>query len=200
MSKRAIESLPPFMNFGSLTTWIDDHNKRLLHEVMGDIPTSAIRSVEEAKFKQNRHPEGLDQTSIDWTPIYLQRLLRGIILHSYISDRNGFYISKVKKIKKDKAAQISKKDETQIKNELKRIGESTIEYVVECWGSDEFLGTKLHEFAVKFKDPKRISDLVEEISDDAIAYLRLLKDWPTFVQAIVDSPEIGNEWLYRNVE
>lgn len=37
MGRRNVELLPPFMNFDHPITWVDDHLKRRLHEMLGDI-------------------------------------------------------------------------------------------------------------------------------------------------------------------
>lgn len=92
MSRKAIRTLPPFMNFRTLVTWIDDHLKRRLHEVLGHInpPNDDIEHVDNALFIQNRHKGGITDEDIEWARnVYFERLLSGCILHTLITTPEG---------------------------------------------------------------------------------------------------------------
>ena len=92
MSRTAIRTLPPFMNFRSMTVWIDDHLKRRLHEVLGHIAADHLEQNSEAKFVQDRHPHphGITDSDIKWARSdYFHRLLSGCIVHSLVTSPNG---------------------------------------------------------------------------------------------------------------
>jgi len=92
MSFLAIHTLPPFMNFRTLVTWIDDHLKRQLHEALGHLshPPETIEHVENALFRQDRHPGGITEGWIDWAKdVYFERLLSGCIMHALITTPAG---------------------------------------------------------------------------------------------------------------
>ena len=62
MSRVAISLLPPFMNFESFSSWVDDFVKRLLHEAIGDLDRTDLETVTNAKFTAGpafRVPPGL---------------------------------------------------------------------------------------------------------------------------------------------
>ncbi len=90
MSSRAVRFLPPFMNFENLTTWVDDHLKRRLHEALEDLSRKDTECVREAKFRQNRHPDGIGESDIEWAiGFYFDRLLRGCIFRRIITENSG---------------------------------------------------------------------------------------------------------------
>lgn len=89
MSRRAIELLPPFMNFDLLTTWVDDMIKRRLHEAIKDISPDDQESVADAKFEQNRHPDGTSGCGLWTRKYYFERLLRGCLLHAMVVSGEG---------------------------------------------------------------------------------------------------------------
>ncbi|GAI85840.1 unnamed protein product, partial [marine sediment metagenome] len=76
ISLQSITTLPPFANAGSPIIWIDDHLKRLLHEALGHFSplkqlsppkdVSSYRYCEDASFKQDRYPGGIQQGDINW--------------------------------------------------------------------------------------------------------------------------------------
>lgn len=87
ISPMAITQLPPFANVTENIVWIDDAVKRALHEGIGDIPTVHVGAVEEARFEQQRHPNGVTLADVDWAyDNYLPRLVYGCLMYSAMVD------------------------------------------------------------------------------------------------------------------
>ncbi len=206
MSRRAVRLLPPFMNFLGKTIWVDDHLKRRLHEGLQDIFSNHIESIEDALFEQDRHPKGLTKDFIDGTVIgpygqqeYLRRLFSGCIFHEIISVPSKEYVTKVLNIVSGRDINLDEIQKESLKNTLVEIGIEHGNKVLQCWTSREFENTISSNWAKKIINENIQRTIVEEIVDDAIGYLELLKNWPIFITAIERLPMIGNEWLYRSV-
>ncbi len=90
MSSRSVRFLPPFMNFEHLTTWVDDHLKRRLHEALNDLGRNDVECIDTAKFKQVRHPKGLTSDDMRWAVReYFDRLIRGCVFRRIITNNDG---------------------------------------------------------------------------------------------------------------
>jgi hypothetical protein len=208
MSHKAINLLPPFMNFDTLTTWVDDHLKRLLHEVVGDISPNALECVLNAKIKQNRYRDGIKQRDIDdlWGETsYFERLIRGCLFHRLISDANGNPTNYSKLIGDILKFQISENSERINKNSSKQLEREMIEHakeryndVIKCWQSQEFESTVSYEWARKRTSQDRIK-ACQKLVKDALNYIKLVLKWHIFVRAIQRLDFQASKWLFENL-
>jgi hypothetical protein len=212
MSLRAIQDLPPFMNMNSLVVWVDDDLKRQLHERINDIYYPGdLESVLEARFKQDRHPEGITQRDIDWAASdggYFERLLAGCMMDSLISHsvvKNNIvartpteFAQAIKAIIANPSAQVNY---GAMQPQLYDYAERRYGRVLELWQTPEFEGTVLHKWAHdRAQDENYRKTQVTAIVEDAGAYLELVKNWRgSFAAAIGRLRPIGNLWLFERV-
>ena len=211
MSSRAVNLLPPFMNFTNLTTWVDDHLKRRLHEALGDIGVKDVECVEEARIKQDRHPGGVTQKAVKWAGnLYLDRLLRGCLFRRLITELDGTPTEYSKLIGKIVQFRVSDRDlQDKALQPLKdgMVGQAGERYeeVLTCWASDEFDGFESYKWAeAKLKNSSTKDahkrEACNAVVEDAISYIRLVHKWPIFTRAIERLPFRGNLWLYDPVD
>jgi hypothetical protein len=213
MSLRAIQDIPPFMNMDLLIVWIDDHLKRQLHERIDDIfYPEDLESVTEARFKQDRHPTGINQGDIDWADRdggYPDRLLAGCIMDALISQSVGERNRVIRKptifaraIKTIIANPATKVDCNEMVPELKEFAERRYDQVLWLWQTPEFEGTVLYEWAHnKAQTVAYKNKLVTDVVGDACAYLELVQCWRvSFAAAIGRLRPIGNLWLFERVQ
>lgn len=210
MSRRAIEFLPPFMNFNKLTMWVDDHLKRRLHEALGDIEPGDQESIIEARFEQNRHPEGIQKKDLEWAKNeYFERLLRGCLMQSLIEGGDGkstVYSNHIHSIVayKDvlpRDAEEDPKTKRLLLKEMSNITRERYENTLRCWSSKEFKGTILYEWASSYlSSSERKKELCREVIEDAWDYIRLVRRWPIFIRAISRLKQRPNKWLYHSVD
>lgn len=212
MSLRAIQDLPPFMNMNRLIVWVDDHLKRQLHERIDDISRHDLESVAEARFQQDRHPapDYISQDDVDWATSekegYIERILAGCIMDALVSrqvvERHRFtrepteYAQAIKTIIANPNVQT---DYSAMRPILKQYAEQRCREVLSLWQSPEFEGTDLYRWAEAW-DAKRRDSIVEDVLNDAEAYLELVKNWrSSFAAAIGRLRPIGNYWLFERV-
>lgn len=218
MSSRAITLLPPFMNF-KLTTWVDDNNKRLMHEMLEDIAKGDKESIPEAIFQQSRHGEkGLSKEYIEnKTENYLERLLRGCMFHSMIATIEGKpteYSKMVRDIVLGKTDELSEERIAKVKEAIEGIAREKMQIVLDCWGASDYErkdpdnpNEKEQEQFISYSwakslnvDEKRKDRLVENLVEEAMQYLEVVKHWPIFVSSVKRLSFIGNDWLYKRVD
>jgi hypothetical protein len=213
MSFVAIRDLPPFMNVNRLIVWIDDFLKRQLHEMIDHIRCDERESVTEAKFKQCRHPDGIQAKDIKWAKTkYFDALLAGCMMDAVISQpaqpadqNNGKRIptrfSQAIRDIIDDPKKAGKIKFATIKPALQRYVEQRYDEVLFVWRTPEFKDTALYKWAgIKLKDPSHKTTLVDDVLKDASAYLELVKLWRvSFAAAIGGLRNIGNFWLFEPV-
>ena len=224
MGRRNIELLPPFMDFNNLTVWVDDHLKRRLHEMLGDIFPSHRESVsilhngtvEFAKFEQCRHPNGIAQRDILKPSWYLERLLRGCLFHAIIinstNDKEGpLYSELIRDIVwfKKGRSDVDEAVRESLKTWLRRVANQWYTVVLSCWHSEEFEGFTSFDWAqnllnifeaARQENPEHTPELCEQVVGDAMLYIDLLLEWHIFTRAIIRLPFLGNSWLFERVE
>jgi hypothetical protein len=206
MSIKAIQDLPPFMNVNRLIVWIDDHLKRQLHEAVGHINSKEKESVTEARFKQDRHPNGIGLQDIDWAAEkYFDALLAGCLMDSIISQpcKVGNNVVRASTEFARAVEDIINKDEggnyQSLKPQLVEYAERRYDEVLLLWQTQEFKDTVLYSWA-KTRDAAHRNTQVTEVVDDALAYLDLVKRWKgPFAAAIGQLRPIGNHWLFELV-
>ena len=222
MSRRNINLLPPFMNLNQMTSWIDDHLKRKLHEALNDIlhfDLEVVPSID-AIFQQEREPNPLTVKFIEeFSSEYFERLLRGCLFSALISDQNGKVTKYSEKImdlvwyRKNK-----RNSDKNIKLELSKILVKRFDNVLYCWSSHEFMNTELSRWVENKKNDPDYKDKLcgnlrtevgihgkevivgidGEVLKDAFAYLTLLENWHIFTRAIERLSFINNHWLFFN--
>ncbi|MGE0083074.1 MAG: hypothetical protein AB7S75_01500 [Desulfococcaceae bacterium] len=191
-SPLVIRYLPPFMCFDMPVTWIDDHLKRRLLEVIEFISRNDIESVQDAKFTKNRHTQPITEKDILGAPGYLKILLSGCMFHSLITDDNERpteYSDKIKEIIRKK--KLSFNNIPNFKGKIKEILATKYEKVIECWTSDEYKDSPAPNLDVFYKWAKTEKEkkenkwkLVDGLTEDAMRYLELMSRWDIFVSAI----------------
>lgn len=217
MSGRAVTFLPPFMNLDENTVWVDDHLKRRLHEALGDIHSTDVERVEEARFSQNRHKEKITYQTLDWArDHYLDRLLRGCILHRLIESRDGTptkYALLVKDIVRFGVnVEWTQDDHDETIGKLRDVGsakdrwgpavdqmtydaEERYHEVLGAWNQDEFGGTGLKSWA-ETRSGEHRKVIVQGVIKDAKEYIRLVVRWPAFVRAVQRLQFNTAGWLF----
>ena len=224
MNHKAVNLLPPFMNFALLTTWVDDHIKRSLHEAIKDIKPDALQSLKDVRFRQNRHPEGIRHDAKDkekddyyWAQkFYFERLLRGCLLDRIVKNVDGSatsysnwvgQITKFKDISKitnvqnefNKRKNISLNSAHPLIPEMLTQTYERYDEVIKCWKSAEFSGTLLYQWADLMDNKKEKRRICVALIKDAIAYIDLVIVWPTFRSAIMRLGVRSNFWLFRDI-
>lgn len=202
MGRRNVELLPPFMNFGTHVIWVDDHLKRDLHEKLGDIAKNYLESIDGAKFQQDRSP----QKECSW---YLERLIRGCMLHAIIEDDSDdpkapSYSQLIRDIVWFKKGSLEIDEEVQgkMRERLLKVSVERYKIVLQCWSSDEFRNYESFDWATQqlseLENPNGSNQkLWEEVAEDAMDYITLILSWHKFTRAIERLPFIGNLWLYE---
>ncbi len=203
MSKTAIEELPPFMCFSTLTTWVDDHLKRRLHEVLKHIDPDDLEHVDNALFRQDRNPDGITEAQVtsvasggEWA--YLARLLRGCVLHSLIvrpGNRPGPLASAIATVMPPRAGTI---DEGSLRAEFEDSAKEAGNRVLDLWANAEYENRLLAEWAVRTK--RELDPLLKKLIDDSLAYVRLVSRWQLYTAAIRKLSPAQAYWLLRRVD
>jgi hypothetical protein len=211
MSLKAIQDLPPFMNMNRLIVWVDDHLKRQLHERIHHIRTDELESVAEARFKQDRHPNGITARDIARAKRdrgYFDALVAGCMMDSLISQpikeggkvirRSTEFSEAIEEIITIPGTEI---DCVKIRPKLQEYIAQRYDDVLSLWQTPEFEGTALYDWACEKKQQgTHRRDQIEEVLEDAFAYLRLVKRWKvSFAAAIERLGPIGNLWLFERV-
>jgi len=206
MSRRNINLLPPFMNLNKMTSWIDDHLKRKLHEALNDMTSFDLEVVtnSETFFHQEREPNPLTKDFINsFSEEYFERLLSGCLFSSLISDQNGIPTKYTERIKDlvwyRKKNEIN--DDKSLKIELSKIIKKRFDNVLYCWSSPEYEGNILYFWAIGKNNSEYKNKLCSpngEILNDAFEYLTLLENWHIFTRAIERLSFFSNSWLFYN--
>jgi len=203
MSNTAIGFLPPFMNFSTHVTWIDDYLKRRLHEAIGDINKGDIESLKEARIMQVRHHGVIKEVDHKWAvEKYFERILSGCLHKSMMIDYDEnptSYSNLINNIVKFKieTKELLDQEIDKLKPELQSILEEKYDDVLYCMQSDEYKGSLSYEWALsKEKDNIYKNNFTEKILCDATEYAYLVFKWPVFVRAIERLPVLGNTWLF----
>ena len=199
MSRKAIATLPPFMKFGTLVTWIDDHLKRRLHETLGHLTEEDLEHINDAIFKQDRHPNGITDKDINWArDVYFERLFCGCIMHSLIttpdSDKGELSILIEEILTKGKTSANSK----EIKEKLHKKANETANIILNIWKSADYNNKSIKKWALKMES--NMSNCIDKLVKDAFAYIQLVADWNKYVSAIEQLTPIHAYWLFKSVE
>lgn len=199
MSRLAIQALPPFMSAGSLTTWIDDHLKRRLHEVLDHIAPTAPERVDGALFAQKRHPKGITPRDIEWARThYLERLVKGCVMHALITSPAGQPAVLAEEVG---FALRPGWEETRLPKFRQRLhvaSKRALANVLTLWEEADYGSPILSEWVSENRP--RGGKLVDDIVDDAVAYVRLVSRWSTYVRVIERLRPIDAYWLFRFVD
>jgi hypothetical protein len=203
MSRSAIERLPPFMSFATLTTWVDDHLKRRLHEALDHLEASDLEHVDEALFRQNRHPEGITEEQIQgaWKgdgDEYLARLFRGCVLHLLtvrLDGTMGAFAEAVEKVIPPREAAV---DEMSLKREFEAAARQAASIVLDVWGEADYDCILLNKWAKGQR--QKLDQLLSPLVKDAVAYVRLVSRWYLYVGAVMNLTPINAWWLFRQVD
>ncbi len=198
MSLRAISVLPPFMNTTSMTVWIDDHLKRRLHEQVGHLESTALEQVSQARFRQFRHPDGIQTKDIARAESdYLLRLLRGCIFHVLIvtpyntpgllAQEVGNYLN---------TARWTTSPET-IRRNLLAEAHAAASDVLELWRRADY-GTELLSRWAIAQTPTAVDEICLAVVDDVLRYLRLVELWQKYVTAITKLVPVKAYWLFMS--
>jgi hypothetical protein len=207
VSLRCAQDLPPFMNMGRLTVWIDDHLPRQLFEGIGLIFQSDLESVTEARFKKIRQSFVIAQSDDD----YLGGLLAGCMMDALISQPDWIakdnrlvrkpteFTLAIKTIIDNPAAHV---DYKAIAPRLYGYAEQRCDQVLKLWSSPEFDGTDLARWAgEKDRDTGYKMGAIASIVADAGDYLALVRPWRvSFAAAIGRLTPIANLWLFERVQ
>jgi hypothetical protein len=199
ISMDASRSLPPFMNSRLMTTWIDDHLKRLLHEAVGHLDEESPEHLPAALFGQNRHPYGINEEYVKGATNYFPRLLRGCLLHALIMEADGKTSGPLsREVGKVIANPECGVDEAKLDEEMFRVASERAREVLSIWKEADYGDTPLRAWAAE-SEPQA-DEYARSIVADALAYLHLVKRWPVYVQAIEQLTPDRAYWLFRRVE
>jgi hypothetical protein len=191
-SHAVLRHLPPFMCFDMNVTWIDDHLKRRLLEVLEFVSPDDTESVQDAKFRKNRHTGNITPENIAGSGGYLEVLLSGFMFHSLISDDNQqatVYSQAINEIIRSKSKKLSWYAKYALRKGIKRILEEKYEKVLKCWTSLEYANKPapldtFYNWSKIEKETKANKDkLVNGLTEDALRYLELVAVWDNFVRA-----------------
>jgi hypothetical protein len=199
ISQDASRSLPPFMNSRQMTTWIDDHLKRLLHEAVGHLDEESPEHLSTALFGQDRHPYGINEEYVKGATNYFPRILRGCLLHALIMEADGKTPGPLSREVREVIANPEYVvDEAWLAGEMFRVASERARDVLSIWKEADYGDTPLRAWAAKSE--ARADEYARSIVADALAYLRLVKRWPVYVQAIERLTPDRAYWLFRRVE
>jgi hypothetical protein len=213
VSLRCVQDLPPFMNMNVQSVWMNDHLPRQLYERIGDIYyQEELESVTEARFRQDRHPQGITQKDVHWVSNaggYFDRLLAGCMMDALISQptveknrvirRPTEFTDAIRFIVSNPVANI---DHEAMAPKLREYAERRYEQTLWLWQTPEFEGTVLYQWAhEKANDVEHKSRLIISILEDVGNYLELAKRWRvSFAAAAGRLRPLGNLWLFERVQ
>lgn len=194
MSLSAIKTLPPFMNFQTLTTWVDDHLKRRLHEALGHIDVSQIEHASEAKFVQNRHPNGITEKDLNWAKSkYFERLFSGCVMHSLIADSTGDKAIVAEIIDEILQTQSIKRSYINIYRSIRSEIGIISKNILQIWREADYGTNLLCEWARSYDSDKQVKQLTKDI----VSYIGLVSRWQQYVVAIDRLRPVDAYWLFR---
>jgi hypothetical protein len=206
MSFSAIRVLPPFMNSENNITWVDDHLKRRLHEMLEHIAPNELEYVKGSLFKQNRHPDGIQPKDIEWAKdVYFYRLLSGCVMHAFITDRAGEPGVLAKTVEELIQTDDPTLDTLQIKLELAQVAKDTATEILNIWSRADYGNTILNTWARNNhheleQGQGMLIEWLNSIINDAVHYCELVKKWNSYVNAIQRLDRRDAYWLFRQVE
>lgn len=197
MSCPAIRTLPPFMNFSTLTTWVDDHLKRMLHETLGHMTPAQHEHLPSVLFSQKRHPSGIRSSDIEWAVReYFPRLLSGCIMHSLIKTpegRKGVLSDAIDSVLRTMSFHVS---ETILKESIRSTASSVAQEILSIWAAADYGTPVLADWAKGYDATK----LVEALTRDAYSYIFLVSVWHKYVEAMRRLSAVDAYWLFRSVD
>jgi hypothetical protein len=208
MSLSAILRLPPFMNFENNVIWVDDHLKRRLHEVLGDLATTDLEHVEESLFHQDRYPKPkcIQPNDIKWAKsTYFYRLISGCIMHALIVTRTGDR-GELGKFVANFILTRQPTDEAGFKKlsvDFTKVAKSTALDLLGIWATADYGNDILKEWAEKNQEEfdHGTGDMAKWIGStiqDAIHYCKLVENWQAYVVAIQGLVPHDAYWLFRS--
>ncbi|GEM_PF-1762622 len=194
MSRSAIRQLPPFMNFRTLITWIDDHLKRRLHEVLGHISPERIEHIQEALFIQDRHERNpgtripiITNKDIKWAKdTYFERLLSGCIMHALITKPNGTMGELAVEVNHVLRTRSIGFDKEELRKKLKDVAYKAATLVLSIWQEADYGNTLLSCWAADMSQqigssqfttsnlmhPVKLAIKLKEGTDPVTTYIR----------------------------
>jgi hypothetical protein len=206
MSHTAILRLPPFMNFESNIVWVDDHLKRRLHEVLGDLATTDLEHVEGSLFLQDRYPNGIQPDDLAWANnTYFYRLVSGCILHALIVDRKGKPGELAKFVNDFLRTQRTKREYefNKLSEEFTKVAKTTVQDLLEVWARADYGNNTLQKWAIKNQielqsGSGKLIEWINSTVQDAIHYCKLVENWNAYVYAIQSLVPHDAYWLFRS--
>jgi len=207
MSRTAILRLPPFMNFENNIIWVDDHLKRRLHEVIGDLATADLEHVEGSLFPQDRYPEGvgIQLNDREWAQsAYFYRLVSGCILHALITNRTG-QLGELARFVETFLNTQRKKDPSRLEQSFMQVARKTVDDLLEIWINADYGNAILSDWAksnqVELQQGKgKLAETINAIVQDAIRYCKLVQNWNSYVFAIQQLVPHDAYWLFRSAD
>jgi hypothetical protein len=208
MSRSAILRLPPFMNFENNILWVDDHLKRRLHEVLGDLAMVDLEHVEGSLFHQDRYPrnKGIKQDDLEWaSSTYFYRLVSACIMHALITNRNGERGELAKFVANFLLFNQTAKDAqfTKLSEDFMSVAKNTVRDLLEVWSIAEYGNDILKKWAVENQKEfetgsGKLAEWVHSTVQDAIHYCKLVEKWNAYVVAIQFLVPHDAYWLFRS--
>jgi len=207
MSYSAIHRLPPFMNFESNIVWVDDHLKRRLHEVLGDLDTTELEHVEGSLFHQDRYPSGIQPSDIKWAEsTYFYRLISGCIMHTLIVERPGSPGPLAKFVAHFlRTRQPTRNPEfDKLSVDFTEVAKKTTLDLLEIWATADYGNDILQKWAEKNKaefelGTGELAKWINSTVQDAVNYCKLVENWHAYVIAIQELVPHDAYWLFRPV-
>jgi len=203
LSLFAIRRLPPFSNVQHQIVWIDDWLKRLCHEVIGDLPKRAVQRVSGAEMLQDRYPNGIKPTDLQWAKeVYFERLLRGCLMQACIVDANGLPGPLADCLHETVVSldlkPLTRRERIRLNKRLRVASMERFHDVISIWGEADYGTPVLHDWVRCL--PSDYSNWVcETTAHDALAYVDLAKDWHLYRDTIELLEPDDVSWLFARL-
>ncbi|MFC1749843.1 hypothetical protein ACFL2V_13670 [Pseudomonadota bacterium] len=195
MTRDAIAKLPPFTVYSEMITWIDDHLKRLLHEVLGHLSIDDEEHIKAALFVQDRFPNGFDDKDIKKVKDqYFERILSGCIMQSLIMGGDGKRGAMSEVIHKILEGDGYVFDESRSRDQFYEVGIETARNVLKIWKNAGYGSAILLEWVSEYSS---VEILIDDLVQDSIAYIYLVIRWPLYVTAICDLTPVDAYYLFQ---
>lgn len=193
---------PPMSNCKAKIVWCDDHLRRLLHEVTGDVLPAATQRLP-AALRQDRHPEGVSEADLAWAKNdYFARLTRGCLLQACIQGPTGqpgpLGDAVAQTLAGFRSRPLEPQEEVRLHDALYKAAAERFEEVITLWTQTEY--GLITTWAREIAGSSYAAQLCTEVADDALAYLRLVLDWPTYVRALESLDPFEAQWLYARTQ
>jgi hypothetical protein len=210
MSLSAILRLPPFMNFENNIIWVDDHLKRRLHEVLGDLAITDLEHVGESLFRQDRYPKpkGIQPDDIKWAKsTYFYRLISGCIMHALIVTRTGDrgelgkFVYNFLLFRQPTSEEGFKK----LSVDFMKVAKNTALDLLEIWTTADYGNDILKKWAKNNREDfelgtGNLARWINSTVEDAIHYCKLVENWNAYVVAIQALIPHDAYWLFRSAD